>query len=386
MKEQDVDVSDYDAKLMAQIIPTIVFYCFLWFELVANICFGRWMAQSRHLEEFATRVCAPDAAGNPGKIDKATCMHDLQRFSSRLLPVLVFILYFGPDLVFIVVDQRAGARLDRRRDDSDDPDSYPPNENLSPAVQAFHFAAGVITFAISLMFYIIWYWICLQCYRYTQRHAHALDAKEFVTPQPLSAFIDTVSLLQEVSKPWSITWIVRAVSMFYRFYFKVISAIIFGFLYSHAEEFGFSTTETNGLICVLMYHCLTAFAYLFLLLATAVITGYVGDAFISSTTHRIRHIMGLAENDVVRTRGIEFMTMLGAYKGEAGLLFCGGQTVDNIPSHLYTHKCACPRSEQLRTTKLTPHPPPTHTHTFTHSGDERREGFLPRYCRRLHQQ
>jgi hypothetical protein len=341
LKEQGEDLEAYDNKLMTQVVPTTLFYCFLWIELVANIYFGRWMAQSRHLEQFATRVCAPDEAGNPGKIDKDTCMNDLRRFSSRLCPFLVFVLYFAPEMTFAIYDQQASVTLEENRDNSDDPESYPPNECLPPTLQALRFISGLVTFTTSLMFYVIWYWICLESYRYTQRHAQALDAKEFVTPEPLSTFINSVSLLQEVSKPWSITWIVRCVSMFYRFYFKVVAAIIFGFEIAHAEDFGLSTTDKAGLVFVLVYHSLSALTYLILLLATTVVTGYVGDAYISAITHRVRYIMGIDKDDVVRTRCIEFMTMLGAYKGEAGLLFCGGLTLDNIPSFtesfIYAH-------------------------------------------------
>jgi hypothetical protein len=80
------------------------------------------MAQSRHLEEFATRICAPDKAGNPGKIDKASCMGDLDRLASRVLPSVILIVFLAPNLLYFIVDLQIGLKRQKQIDESDDPE------------------------------------------------------------------------------------------------------------------------------------------------------------------------------------------------------------------------------------------------------------------------
>jgi hypothetical protein len=122
LRDQGEDVDDYNTSLWIEVVPQVVFYVFLWVELVANIHFGRWMAQSRHLEAFATRVCAPDKAGNPGKIDKASCMYDLERLASRVLPGVIIIVFLVPNVLYFIVDLQVSSKRQKTIDESDDPE------------------------------------------------------------------------------------------------------------------------------------------------------------------------------------------------------------------------------------------------------------------------
>ena len=111
--------------------------------------------------------------------------------------------------------------------------------------------------------------------------------------------------------------------MFYRFYFKLIGAMYFACVAKHANDLGLNKGEKEGAIFVTAVNVLVSLTYLFMLIATAMITGYVGDAFIKRITQRVRLIMGDAEEDGVRVCGVEFLSLLSAYRGEAGLLFGG---------------------------------------------------------------
>ena len=309
-------------------------------EVCHDLYFGYWMATSRYIENFVTMLSKRRESHGDPSIYLCSLTYYINFLTSWLLLAASWI----PAAVFIYMDY--GTPEDDSEDDDSDEDLPPTYTFFSKGVGTMFMMISILYSLLTFTFYSIWFWVCKCCYDITQlsvsqttladfkvededtdegdedNSVHDIDGDQDEAKSPIARLIGTVEMMQHQSDPWSTNMIVRVVSLVIRFVCLFQTFMKYFYMSLHKETNGFSKEQNTAILLFLMVCGLTLITMTLILAALAMGTGYVGDAYIYELISKTRKLMR-TRSSTARVRIVEFIQVLKAFSGQAGLLFCG---------------------------------------------------------------
>ena len=309
-KELDDDSVDEQLARYYQtfIVPSIILGVSYVLETVTNIAFGNWIARSRYLENI---------------IDKMT-----KGRGHTSLRNLVWVIYYIAPAIAVF-----GQVLPQSVAFFHDPDGFNKNafKNIS-----FLVIMGV-AYLLNLAFMFLWLWICFECYCFTQKFiddhfkhtnlaGRSKEHKIEAVKRAMQHFVDNITLMHEISSPWTVSMIIRLMCNMYRFWFQLKQTLALSESLSSDGSAGDGDGafgDKGAVQGAIALYITSLFFQMGMMLLVTFASGYVGDVYVQNVVKSLRTRISHEDDDTVSKASIDFLMLSNFYKGEAGLLFCG---------------------------------------------------------------
>ena len=267
-------------------------------EFFTNLHFGNWIVRSRYIEHLLDKL--------GGIRESSSSLQNVGRLTLYITPALT-ILLLSPQMYYVVSLRR--------------------NE---PLMWAYSLVQACI-YSLNLIFLLLWLWLCYECYKYNTKYielhfapnivmAETVEDRILISRRAMQTFVDNITLMQEISSPWTVSMIIRLLCNIYRFWYllKLVVRIFEGMQYMDDVDRPFSEVAST-----LVASILSLISQIGLVLLVTFTSGYVGDTYVHQVVKGLRYQISQEQSETVSRTMIEFLMLANNYKGEAGLLFCG---------------------------------------------------------------
>ena len=262
-------------------------------EFFTNLHFGNWIVRSRYIEHLL------DKLGGIG--ESSSSLQNVGRLTLYITPALT-ILLLSPQMYYVVSLRR--------------------NE---PLMWAYSLVQACI-YSLNLIFLLLWLWLCYECYKYNTKYielhfapnivmAETVEDRILISRRAMQTFVDNITLMQEISSPWTVSMIIRLLCNIYRFW-CILKVVVMPIIY-------YTDGDVDVDITNLVTSILSLISQIGLMLVVTFASGYVGDIYVHEVVKGLRYQISQEQSETVSRAMIEFLMLANNYKGEAGLLFCG---------------------------------------------------------------